>query len=217
MYSSLAAPSWTACVPHRKWKMALAGAKNPQDVRVCFCRSHGAAGILEVHVMARLTPALNLTRLRAWKQTWASWGLKNSFQPPKLNWPWINHTSQAMQWLQSSLCRPWVSNLTQVACHTACTHPKSAGTSEVPEDAPSQRKTGLCFCLYLQDLSFTEEPLMNKPSFSACRTWSGSSSQCLNTAPLPRTRALWPHARHLQEMEAQLLSKGKNDAWEVME
>lgn len=52
-----------ACVhqPSRKWKMAFAGAKSPQDVRVCFCRSHGAAGMLEVHVMAHLTPAPNLT------------------------------------------------------------------------------------------------------------------------------------------------------------
>lgn len=137
-----------SCVhqPSRKWKMAFAGAKSPQDVRVCFCRSHGAAGMLQVHMMAHLTPALNLTaRERAWKQTGVSWGLKNSFQPPKLNWPWINPTSQAVQWLQSSLCRPRVSNLIQVACQTACTHPTAAGTSGVPEDATSPRKTGLCF------------------------------------------------------------------------
>lgn len=54
----------------------------------------------------------------------------------------------------------------------------------------SKKNRALFFCLCLQYLKWIQ-------------------LQSLHTVPLPTTRALWPHARHLQEMAAQLLPKGK--------
>lgn len=63
----------------------------PQHTRVRFSRSQGTVGTLEGGVTVHLTLALSLsTEERAGKHTCSSWGLKNSFQPKKLNWPWIN-------------------------------------------------------------------------------------------------------------------------------
>lgn len=70
-----------------------------------------------------------------------SWGVKNSLQPQKLNWPWINCSASASAAV--TLCRPWVSNPAQAACQTACI--QITETQHVTEYTLSLRKTGLLF------------------------------------------------------------------------
>lgn len=80
-------------------------ARLPQDTRAHFSRSWGAAGELEVDVTMHLTLALSLSmEKRAGKQTCSSWGLKNSFQPQKLNWTQINHSLSGKVEVTEQLC-----------------------------------------------------------------------------------------------------------------
>lgn len=84
-------------------------------------------------------PCSELQHWRKGREPCNSWGLKNSFQPQKLNWPWIICSISASAAV--TLCRPWVSNLAQVSCQTECT--QITETQQVSEDTLSQRKSGL--------------------------------------------------------------------------
>lgn len=69
-----------------------------------------------------------------------------------------------------------------MGCQIACIHPKPVEIQEVPEDAASQRKTGLSF--YQQYLSFEEEPALLRWQLGGEQVpetlllWDTSSAKC---------------------------------------
>lgn len=67
-----------------------------------------------------------------------------------------------------------------MGCQIACIHPKPVEIQQTPEDAASQRKTGLSF--YQQYLSFEEEPALLR--------WQLGGEQ------VPETLLLWDTSQH---------------------
>lgn len=92
--------------PRSKGQVAFAGAVKHVCPRT---QGHISAGLGEQLVSWKLmwpciSPLLWASAWKAGKQTCSSWGLKNSFQPQKLNWTRINHSLSGKVAVTEQLC-----------------------------------------------------------------------------------------------------------------
>lgn len=149
-YSWGAAPAGAVCrcppatqqMPSDSTGRVESTAPLPQDTKVSSGRSQGLSWYAARWcdpVTVTWHPCSEHQHWRKGREPCNSWGLKNSFQPQKLNWPLINWSISASPAV--TLYRPWVSNLAQVACQTACI--QTTETQQVPEEGLSQRNAGL--------------------------------------------------------------------------
>ena len=150
-----------------------------------------------------LTLVLSLsTEERAGKLTCSTWGLKNSFQPQKLNWPWINHSLSGNVAVTEQLYvdmgkQPCTSGM------SGCVHP-----SQISRNPTGTRRRCILeenrVLLYQQYLSSAEEPALWDDSLVGSkgqrRYFSRTPLSTLQPpAPLllKATRNMWPSATYL--------------------